>query len=362
MGHFIYLNQANLKQCDLSEATLKVANLEGANLTEVSALKTDFTGCNLTGACVEAWNIDHTTVLDNVDCQYVFLLEKENKKGSRERRPHDPDKVFQPGDFEQLYRKIMNTVQLLLRNGVNSDAFKIAFQKIMAENPEITYNSIQGIEKKGQDVLVTLEVPEEADKGNIEHTFNEAYEAKLEAAKQTALLEAEKDHKEDIKNLTKDITEITKLALIHQPNLTNIIDNKLMNHSSDSSQNINIRDINANQSIVNLGEISGKVSNNIQQLPDNSEDGKNSLKDLLTQLQTAIETEESLNDIQKAEALEATESLTQAANNPKDSNFKKLARLSKNALMGIASNLPNATKLVQEFNKLLPAIAQLLGL
>nr|MDJ0732300.1 pentapeptide repeat-containing protein [Crocosphaera sp.] len=62
------------------------------------------------------------------------------------------------------------------------------------------------------------------------------------------------------------------------------------------------------------------------------------------------------------EALEAVESLTEAANNPEDSSLKKLAKLSKNALIGIAANLPNATKLVQECNKLLPEIAQLLGL
>ena len=108
----------------------------------------------------------------------------------------------------------------------------------MADNPEITYDSIQGIENKGKDVVVTVEVPKDADKGNIEHQFNETYEAKLEAVKKAALLEAEKEHKQEIKELTKDITEIAKLALTNQPKLTNIIDNKAMNHSSDSSQNI----------------------------------------------------------------------------------------------------------------------------
>ena len=348
------LNKANFKQCNLNQATLKDAELKEANLTAVSALKTDFTRCYLTGACLEAWNIDQTTILNKVDCQYVFLLEKPNQNGNRERHPHDPDKVFHPGDFEQLYSKIMNTVQLLLRNGVNSEAFKIAFQNIMSENPEITYESIQGIEKKGKDLVVTIEVPEDADRGNIEHQFNKVYEARLEVAKQTELLEAEKEH-------SKNLTEIVKLLASSKPT-TIINETNAMTYSSDSSQHINTRDINANRSIVNLRDISGQVSNNIEKLLDNSEEGKTSLKELLKQLQTAIETEENLKDVQKAEALEAVESLSQAANNPEDSNFKKLAKLSKNALMGIASNLPHAAKFVQECNELLPAIAQFLGL
>ncbi|NEP53974.1 MAG: pentapeptide repeat-containing protein, partial [Moorea sp. SIO3C2] len=113
------LNKANLKQADISKSTLEEAYLEEAYLTEAQAVGTDFTHAYLTGACLEAWNIDSTTRLTDVDCQYVFLLENPNPQGSRERRPHDPDRVFQPGDFEKLYKKIINTVQILLRNGVN---------------------------------------------------------------------------------------------------------------------------------------------------------------------------------------------------------------------------------------------------
>ncbi|CCQ54533.1 MULTISPECIES: pentapeptide repeat-containing protein [Crocosphaera] len=357
------LNQANLKQCDLSEASLRATNLEWANLTEVSALQTNFTRCNLTGACLEAWNIDKTTILDNVDCQYVFLLEKPDKNGNRDRHPHDPDKVFQPGDFEQLYSKIMETVQLLLRNGVNSEAFKSGFQKIMAENPEITYDSIQGIEKKGKDVVVTVEVPKDADKGKIEHQFNEAYEMKLEAVKQTALLEAAKEHKQEIKELTKDITEIAKLALSNQPNVNTIIENKPMTNSPDNSQNITSgRDVILTNSNANLREISGNINNLIQQLPDQNNDEKTSIKELISQLQKAIESEDNLKDVQKVEALEEVEILTKAANKPEDSKLKKEAKRSSNVLAGIAKNLPHATKLVEGCNELLPAIAQLLGL
>ncbi|NJL84341.1 MAG: pentapeptide repeat-containing protein [Chloroflexaceae bacterium] len=88
------LSQANLKGANLDRATLQKANLEWANLSEVQALRADFTGACFTGACLESWNIDASTILDNVDCQYIFLLEQPNAQGSRERHPHDPDKIF----------------------------------------------------------------------------------------------------------------------------------------------------------------------------------------------------------------------------------------------------------------------------
>lgn len=66
------LNEANLKQCNLNDASLRATNLEWENLSQIFAINTNFTRCNLTGACIEAWNMDKTTILDEVDCQYVF--------------------------------------------------------------------------------------------------------------------------------------------------------------------------------------------------------------------------------------------------------------------------------------------------
>ncbi|MGK7872375.1 MAG: hypothetical protein AB4426_03385 [Xenococcaceae cyanobacterium] len=48
----------------------------------------------------------------------------------------------------------MRIVHILLRNGVHPEAFRQAFQKLMESNPEISYDSIQAVEKKGNDVLV----------------------------------------------------------------------------------------------------------------------------------------------------------------------------------------------------------------
>jgi hypothetical protein len=184
----------------------------------------------------------------------------------------------------------MNTVQILLRNGINSEAFHLAFQKIMEENPEITPDSIQAIEKKGNDVLVTLEVPEETNKGKLEKQFFEVYELRLAAQHQAQLLEAETRHSRDIK-------EITIAALMNNPssspifNLTNEVktENKAMNDSIDQSRKIENRDGSVTGNILgDSSTISGTVAETINQLPPSSEPEKPGIKELLVQLQAAI--------------------------------------------------------------------------
>ncbi|MGB0560376.1 MAG: pentapeptide repeat-containing protein [Spirulinaceae cyanobacterium] len=195
------LENANLKQADLSEANLQGANLKNANLTEALAVGTNFTHAYLTSACLESWVIDPTTIFQNADCQFIYLREHPNELGSRERRPHDPDKTFAPGDFERLYTQLMHTVELLLKGGMNRDAFAAAFNTIVEDNPELSWDSIQSIEKKGPDVLVILEVPPETDKAQVEQTFDAAYVARLEAQ-----VEAQALHAQDLKGIIRDLT------------------------------------------------------------------------------------------------------------------------------------------------------------
>ncbi|NEO13650.1 MULTISPECIES: pentapeptide repeat-containing protein [unclassified Moorena] len=256
------LNKANLKLADISEATLQDANLEWANLTEAQAVGTDFTNAYFTGACLEAWNIDSTTSFTDVDCQYVFLLENPNAMGSRERRPHDSNRVFQPGDFEKLYQQVMNTVQILLRNGVNPEAFRQAFQELIAENHDISGDSIQAIERKGNDILLTLEFPESTDKGKVEREFLAVYEARLEAAKQTAMLEAERSHLKDVKEIVRAAFTSNQLS---SPtiNLTNTV--QADNDMSDNSQSFDIdqgqaNNPNNNSNLVNNSTIGGGIA------------------------------------------------------------------------------------------------------
>jgi uncharacterized protein YjbI with pentapeptide repeats len=152
------LSGANFKRANLNGSILRHANLQNANLRETLCIGTDFTKVDLTGVCLQGWNIDRSTILDKVECQFVYLLEKEkeNDKEHRERRPQDPDKQFESGDIEKLYGQSITTVELLPRGGLNRQAFQVAFEQLMAEHPDITLDDIQSIAKRGNDVQVTL--------------------------------------------------------------------------------------------------------------------------------------------------------------------------------------------------------------
>ncbi|MEG4252009.1 pentapeptide repeat-containing protein [Microcoleus sp. Pol10D4] len=380
----VNLNEANLKQANLSEATLHQGNLEFANLTETQALATNFTEAYFTGACLEAWNIDANTKLDRVNCRFVYLLEyPQPGTGDRERRPHHINKCFEPGDFDKLYKKIMETVQILLKDGINPEAFVAAFQKLMRDFPDITPESIQGVEKKENDVLLTLKVPEGTDKGKVEQIWDEVYQARLEAQRQAEQLKAkdeiialQKHHNEVFENLVKagytknlNLNEFVKLLTPPPVNVKfinevkSISESKAMSDQIDQSRKIEITGGTVNASgagALSLGDISGTVANTINQLSDSAKPDEPGIKELLTQLQTAIEAETNLSDEDKAEALEQVKALAEVGKNPQESTMQKAGKTAIKILKGTIAGLPSAATLVEACSKLLPAIASLL--
>ncbi|MEX0271414.1 pentapeptide repeat-containing protein [Leptolyngbyaceae cyanobacterium UHCC 1019] len=156
----VNLEQANMIWADLTCADLRHANLKNANLLESLVLDTDFTGATLTGACLEAWNVDHNTKLDNVDCQYVYLL-----RNQQERRPSSG--YFAPGEFTKLFQEVLSTVDLIFRNGIDWKAFVSAFKQVQVENEDIPLE-IQSIQNKGDGVVVIrVSVPPDTNKEKI---------------------------------------------------------------------------------------------------------------------------------------------------------------------------------------------------
>ncbi len=366
------LKEANLKNADIIEATFQEANLEWANLTLTQAIGTNFTKAQMTGACVEAWNIESTTILDNVDCRFVYLLEDPKPRtDDRERRPSSGE--FQPGEFTKLFEEVLNTVDLIFQNGIDWKAFITAFKKVQVENQD-TELVIQSIENKGDGVVVVkVAVPENANKEKIHSDFTENYQLALAAVeeKYKSLLQAKderiEDHKQqikDIKQFYSELVNISKSLADQQISIENKIIQEINNVNNDSSRKIEIgnigRDFNASGQALNLGEISGTVINTINELATAPEPDKPGIKELLTQLKTAIETDTDLTAKDKEKALKQVKSLAEAAQNPQEK--QDLADTAITMLKGTIANLPTAAKLVEECGKLLPLIAGFLGL
>ncbi|MEA5571106.1 pentapeptide repeat-containing protein [Calothrix sp. UHCC 0171] len=185
------LSYINLSEADISEATLEGAILEGANLTKTQALNTNFQQANLTAACLEAWNIDSTTQLDGIICDYVYLLNNQ-----QERRPSSGN--FASGDFTKLFQVAINTIDLIFRNGLDLQALSTALANVKFENEGIPL-SIKSIENKGDGlVLVRVDVPESTNKEKIHADFCEYY--------QFALQQIEARHQAELRSKDEQIT------------------------------------------------------------------------------------------------------------------------------------------------------------
>lgn len=168
------LSYVDLTAADVSEATLAEANLSGANLIKTQALQTNFEQAILTGACIEAWNIDSNTQLTGVICDYVYLLDNQ-----RERRPSSG--IFALGEFSKLFQDVLHTVDFIFRNGIDWQAFMYSFRQLQIEN-EGTELSIRSVENKGDGVVVVrVDVPKNTDKEKIHSEFTQNYQAHLKA-------------------------------------------------------------------------------------------------------------------------------------------------------------------------------------
>jgi hypothetical protein len=166
------------------------------------------------------------------------------------------------------------------------------------------------------------------------------------------------DCREQIAYLRKLIMTVAERGVIYNNiEVQTTSESKAM--SDSSSKNINVgRD--ATGSTLNIGDLSGIVTNTINQLPASTQSDKPGIQELLTQLQAAIEAETNLSDEDKAEALEQVKALAEVGKNPQEGTMQKAGKTAMKILKGTIAGLPSAATLVEACSKLLPAIASLL--
>lgn len=348
---------ADFTEADLSQATLEGAELQQANLTKTQVLGTGFRQANLTGACLEAWNIDSTTQLDGTLCDYIYLL-----KPPQERRPSSG--IFQPGEFTKLFEEVLDTIDLIFQNGIDWKAFAKAFDKVRVDN-DGTELTIQSIENKGDGVIVVrVDAPPDSNKEKIHSEFKQTYEEirqQLEVQYKQQLNAKDREigiYEQQSVQMWSVINRLAERPPVST--IENILGNKFVNDQSQTFQgNVNI---NAQNSVVNLRDISGQVSNQINQLPTELAFDQPNLKDLLAQLQSAVEADSELGENEKVEALVEVGELAKAAQSPKEGVMQKAAKGAMNALKGITAGLSDASKLASACKELIPLITSMFGL
>ena len=114
----------------------------------------------------------------------------------------------------------MDEVKLLIRGGVDPQAFKTAFQALI-NNHDIDPTNVRGFERKGADMLIRVAVPADQPKAAIARTFDNAYEKALPESTTQALPTAERQNKQEfIDFANKSIDRIS--SVLSNLNITNM--------------------------------------------------------------------------------------------------------------------------------------------
>ena len=198
------LEKVDFSGSDLSGLNLSGLNLSKTNLSKIQALNTTFKNTILTGACIEDWNINSDTNFDNVICDYIYL--KQNKQ---ERRPSDPNRNFEPGEFAKLVQKSVETVDLIFNNGIDWKVFLSSYKDIQVEYGEQNI-SIQAIEQKSDGAFVIrLSVLPNVDKANTEESFWQIYKPMLQAKDEQIALYGQvlEDKNQELEDKQKELVE-----------------------------------------------------------------------------------------------------------------------------------------------------------
>ncbi len=346
----VSLNQANLRGADLSRAILKQTQLDEADLT----------GAILTGAYIEDWGITSTTKLENVQCEYIFMQVPTKENPNPLRKPDNWQENFAPGEFADFIQPYFDTLDLYHSQDVDPRAISIAFKKLSQSYPEANLE-IVAMEKRGKNSFnLKVRTAPAVDKSELSSAYFADYNQLKALSEARLLLLAEKDDR------IHSLEQMIQTAL-HQPtfNVETIQGDFMPEHKGinvSAGDNANISGVSSGDGIINLGTISGNVTNAINHLPDSSEDGQSNLKVLLTQLQEAIETDTELSDPDKSDLLEQVQSLAEVKQTEEPTKREGMARKAMKMFDATLKSLPDTAKIVEACSKLLPLIFKALGI
>lgn len=393
------LQNVNLRSALLSDASLIGANLSGANLREADLLRaklvkaqlygSDLTSACITGAFIQDWAIATDTYLDQIKCEYVYMRLPTLDNPDPWRKPDNREETFREGDFSDFITPIIKTLDLYHHQGIdprqtanvfktldfyhykgiNPSAVVIALQRLAEQYPEAGLEVV-ALEGRGEEkVRLQTIVREEADQSQLNSNYFETYKqiAALPYKDMQALLAGMVEKDKRIQSLEQMVISAIQSDKFYVETYYTLGDTVSEKSSINIQADGNIGNVSGVvggdvTGVLNLGAISGNVTNTINKLSNASEPDKLELKELLTQLQEAIETELELVPEDKAEALEQVKVLAEAGQKPEDGGLQKAAKTAMKILKGTTAGLSETTKLFTECAKLLPAIATLLAL
>jgi len=264
------LEGSSFIRADLSEANLRNADLTKAKLAEAQLYGTDLSNACLTKACIQDWAISTDTQLEDIRCEEIYMRLPTVDDPDPWRKPDSRNETFKEGDFTDFIAPIMKTLDLYRQQnvdprqigstlktldlyhyeGINPAAAAIALKNLAEENPDAGLEVV-ALEGRGEEKIhLQAVVTGIGDSSRLSAEYSEMYRkiASLPQRDIQTLLVLISEKDDRIRSLEKILTTAK------EGNNTYYIQAG--------------RDISG---VLNLGTISGNVSNAIGQLSTVSE-------------------------------------------------------------------------------------------
>ena len=272
------LTEASLVGAKLSETTLRFSNLSNANLTQAQLYQVDLTGACLTGTIVENWGIATDTILEQIECDYIYRRWDFKYKKGIYRVPHDEDEKFKDGDFSIFISPIIKTLDLYQRSlfdhqevastfeildlyhhkKINPSAVVIALKQLSEQYPEAELEVV-ALEGQGEEkVRLQAKVVGNANLSALNEDYSKIYRkvvSQLEMASppdSTKALEDEQAQK--FADMISMATQNDKFYLQ--------INNQIINIRESTVTGFVAGDVRDISGTVNLGKINGNANDN----------------------------------------------------------------------------------------------------
>lgn len=377
-----------LSNLDLQGIYLKGADLSGAFFVQTKLADADLSESDLTGACIDNWDIQRTTKLEGIACKYVFMRYQDGDK--RNRIPLGNEE-FNDNGFENFVRSLLDTLDLYHKQDFDPVASLLALKELRKKHKELL--TIVVLENRDNGFLIKIQTSGRNENITLERDYFDRYKIHLNSASKLTDTFPQEENKflTVLSNLVEQLKrEPGKGIYLSYANM--IVDKRNFTTTAGGSMSINTINIEEGAIVMGSNIISGitggqgditiggqgdviiskntngptgefeNITNSFNTVPDSAEKKDLKLEDLIQQVKVEIEKNPNLDEEFKQLALEQLDKIKKLGSDPQAPDFQAKAKKAETYMKSINELIGNAGGLVKTVQPLFSGILSWFGI